>query len=183
MSIRSSLIIVLLSSIVFFILGLLLNDIPYFVCENRIRPFEALTFFVVLLFGYWFQRNQRISNHNQLNGQKLIESIVSEISCEVNKIEELIESSGTSDLLCDDIKKRIHLKFKSISINTTFVQKRVNSSNELTEMLISLKESVITEEFSTKTFVVSLSYFKEISAKSIDFKNLLRECVYKTTNA
>lgn len=179
MSRRSAIILSLVIAVVFFVIGVLLDNVPYFQCETKIRPFEALNFIMILLFGYWFQNSERKSTLKSNSLQKLLEQIYEELATDINIVITLIEDLPDGSKVEDPIKKKIQLKFKSIATNVKFIIDATPlTKNELDSKFIEFKDSFI-ENLLLQEFIVTSEFLKNISAKSMNLKNAVRHKVYE----
>ena len=160
------------------IIGLIINDIPYFTLNTKIRPFEALTFCAITVFGYWFQLSQKKSENMTSTNQKLIENSINEACDQINKLTSILEEELGNELP-DNIKRVSHQYLRNISFNVVFIQKKTDQQ-DIESVAIQLKETVANDEFSLSSFTVSANYFRDLSNKANELKIALRESLYKS---
>jgi len=169
----------ILIAIFSFTIGVIINDVPRLQIEEKVRPFEALTFFVVLIFGYWYQNHQRVNTITGASRQKMCEQVGVDIVHDINTIVCTIESLENGAVVQDAQKRRIHLKFKSISSNVGYlIESNEDKNGALLSAFNELKEAVINEDFSLNSFIVTLEYLKMINSKSILLTHKIRENLY-----
>jgi len=81
-------------------------------------------------------------------------------------------------ILDDKEKKKIHLKLKNISFGMLFISEKTNCT-EIEQKYISIKDLVISEEFSTRDFCVTSVYLKGINNRSNEIKKYIKDIVCK----
>ncbi len=167
-------------SLVAFILGVIINDVPYFQIEHKIRPFEALTFFSITIFGYWFQYNQRKISTGSNVLLKLLEETIKELNKDLDSIILILEDHSKDEALelGDTEKKKIHLKLKNISFCMLFISEKTRCV-EMKNKYTLIKDQIISEEFSTAKFCVTLAYLKDVNNTSNEFKKYIKDIVCK----
>lgn len=172
---NSKITIAIFAVIAAYILGIITNDIPFFSLEQKIRPFEVLTFISVTLFGYWFQHSQRKINTGASVKLKLLEETSKEIFTAIDIIISIIEECEKEDTknLGDNQKKIIHSKIRNISFGIEFVSKK-SSNAQLTNDYILYKDKILSEEFSSSKFQLSPEYLRTISTGANEFKRQIR---------
>lgn len=157
-----------------FLLGASYSHLTKFTIEDKIPIFDALTFFAILTFGFWFQDSQRKLSLKTDAINNLLENISHETCTYADSILNKIESAQ-NNTLTDDEKKSIHLTFKRISTNIDFIFKKTNKNQKIIDGFSKLKDQVISIDFPTQSFSITTAYIKDSITAGTNLKNLIRE--------
>lgn len=159
-----------------FLLGVLIEDVPYFTLDRQLRPFEIFTFLFVTLFGFWFQR-YTLKNTRKYDSVKEVMKDVSSDCLEcLNDIHDIIKY-GLNGSLDDNKKKMIHQKLKDLSFHIEFLSE-LNSNDSLKEQYFEYKNDIVNEDFSTSDFTVDQRYYRDVSNSTNLIRKIIRQCVY-----
>ena len=159
-----------------FFVGVVWQDIPYFTLEKSIGLMDVLTFLMIGVFGFWFQRYMLKNNRKHDVSMTIMRDAVEDCFQCVDSILNIIESNISKEL-DDSSKKMIHQKLKDLSFHMDFIDEFLGRSEPASEY-VDYKDSIVNDDFSMSEFIIDHVYFREISNSSNLIRKSLRQIVY-----